>query len=98
MHTCMIVLLLAVGTGYPQTINAALKQHEKAFKINKIKRTGEDLGRGGVLRFPETSQVYLSIQDLDLQWYKSSDQNTLIEQSITLIGTVTFHFLIAVSS
>ena len=42
----------------------------------------------GFLRFPETGQVFYS----DLQWYKCSDRNTLIEQSTTLIEQQHLYF------
>jgi len=40
MHTCMIVFLQAVGTGYPQTINAGLRQH-LMYKWVLVKPGGE---------------------------------------------------------
>ena len=55
-------------------------------------RPGADLG--GFLRFPETDQVYSGIFYSDLQWYKSSDRNTLIEQSTTPIEQPRFVFLL----
>ena len=53
--------------------------------------SGADLG--GFLRFPETAQVIKIIFYSDLQWYKSSDRNTLIEQSATPIDSEQSHFV-----